>query len=241
MAAQQYLAQLRRHPRAAGRDRRRGPGVGTAQPGGLPLRRGPHHRRRRRRLDDDLDAAHRRRLLPGHRRRRRRGAHLAGAGPRPRPSAGAGARLRRAHHQHVDDRGPTTSPPPVLPGPAADAFVAAGVTPADVDVLEVYDSFTITAALTVEALGFCGRGEVLDFMADGRIRPGGALPLEHQRRRPLLLPPRPVRRAPARRGGAAAARRLRGAAGARRARSRSRTAPAASCRTHATVVLGVDR
>jgi acetyl-CoA acetyltransferase len=60
---------------------------------------------------------------------------------------------------------------------AADAYARAGITPADVDVVEVYDSFTITAALSVEALGFCGRGEVLDFIQDGRIRPGGSLPL----------------------------------------------------------------
>jgi acetyl-CoA acetyltransferase len=62
-------------------------------------------------------------------------------------------------------------------GAGADAFARAGITHADVDVLEVYDSFTITAALSIEALGFCGRGEVLDFIADGRIRPGGELPL----------------------------------------------------------------
>lgn len=60
---------------------------------------------------------------------------------------------------------------------AADAYARAGITAADVDVVEVYDSFTITAALSVEALGFCGRGEVLDFIQDGRIRPGGSLPL----------------------------------------------------------------
>ncbi|WP_122816876.1 acetyl-CoA acetyltransferase [Nocardioides pantholopis] len=66
---------------------------------------------------------------------------------------------------------------PGAAGSGADAFGRAGITAADVDVLEVYDSFTITAALSVEGLGFCGPGEVLDFIADGRIRPGGALPL----------------------------------------------------------------
>lgn len=62
-------------------------------------------------------------------------------------------------------------------GSAADAFARAGVTPADIDVAQVYDSFTITVALTLEALGFCGRGEALDWIADGRIRPGGDFPL----------------------------------------------------------------
>jgi acetyl-CoA acetyltransferase len=66
---------------------------------------------------------------------------------------------------------------PGAAGAGADAFARAGITVADVDVLEVYDSFTITAALSVEGLGFCGPGEALDYIADGRIRPGGALPL----------------------------------------------------------------
>lgn len=60
---------------------------------------------------------------------------------------------------------------------AAEAYARAGIGPGDVDVVEVYDSFTITAALSLEALGFCGRGEVLDFIADGTIRPGGSLPV----------------------------------------------------------------
>ncbi|MEU0482103.1 acetyl-CoA acetyltransferase [Streptosporangium sp. NPDC006013] len=62
-------------------------------------------------------------------------------------------------------------------GSGADAFARAGVTPADIDVAQIYDSFTITVALTLEALGFCGRGEALDWIADGRIRPGGDFPL----------------------------------------------------------------
>jgi acetyl-CoA acetyltransferase len=66
---------------------------------------------------------------------------------------------------------------PAAADSGAEAFGRAGITAADVDVLQVYDSFTITAALSVEGLGFCGTGEVLDFIADGRIRPGGALPL----------------------------------------------------------------
>src|SRR5690606_26742343 len=59
-----------------------------------------------------------------------------------------------------------------------DAFARAGLTSADVDVAEVYDSFTITVVLTLEALGFCGRGEALDWIAGGRIRPGGDFPLD---------------------------------------------------------------
>jgi acetyl-CoA acetyltransferase len=60
---------------------------------------------------------------------------------------------------------------------AARAFAMAGVGVADVDVAQLYDSFTITVLLTLEALGFCGRGEAGDFVADGRLRPGGAFPM----------------------------------------------------------------
>lgn len=57
------------------------------------------------------------------------------------------------------------------------AFAMAGLGPGDVDVTEVYDSFTVTVLLTLEALGFCGPGEGGAFIADGRTRPGGAFPL----------------------------------------------------------------
>ncbi len=59
---------------------------------------------------------------------------------------------------------------------AADAYARAGLGPSDIDVVEVYDSFTITSALNLEALGFCSEGEVLEFVSDGAIRPGGSLP-----------------------------------------------------------------
>ncbi len=39
------------------------------------------------------------------------------------------------------------------------AFERAGVSHADIDVAGIYDSFTITAAIQLEDLGFCGRGE----------------------------------------------------------------------------------
>lgn len=60
-------------------------------------------------------------------------------------------------------------------GPAA--FATAGVKPADVDLLMGYDSFTITALLHLEDLGFCAKGEGGPFAADGRLGPGGSLPM----------------------------------------------------------------
>ncbi|HET6154115.1 MAG TPA: acetyl-CoA acetyltransferase [Marmoricola sp.] len=130
-----------------------------------------------------------------------------------------------------------------LPGAAgsgAEAFGRAGITPSDVDVLEVYDSFTITAALSIEALGFCGRGEVLDFIQGGRIRPGGELPLDtsggglaycHPGQYGVLLLVEAVRQ-------------LRGEAVGRQvpdAEIAVAHGTGGILSTHATVVLGVDR
>ena len=53
----------------------------------------------------------------------------------------------------------------------------AGVSPADIDVAAIYDSFTITLLLTLENLGFCGRGEGGAFVEGGRIGLGGDLPV----------------------------------------------------------------
>jgi acetyl-CoA acetyltransferase len=58
----------------------------------------------------------------------------------------------------------------------AAAFKMAGLTPADIDVVEVYDSFTITVLLELEDLGFCPKGEGGRFVAGQRLAPGGALP-----------------------------------------------------------------
>jgi acetyl-CoA acetyltransferase len=57
-----------------------------------------------------------------------------------------------------------------------EAFAMAGIGPGDVDVLETYDSFTITVLLALEDLGFCPKGEAGAFVADGNLRPGSALP-----------------------------------------------------------------
>lgn len=57
------------------------------------------------------------------------------------------------------------------------AFAMAGVTPQEIDVVEVYDSFTITVLLTLEALGFAPRGGAADLLLSGKTRPGGSFPL----------------------------------------------------------------
>lgn len=57
------------------------------------------------------------------------------------------------------------------------AFRLAGVKPEDIDVAQLYDSFTITVLLTLEALGFCKRGEGGDFVSEQRTAPGGDFPM----------------------------------------------------------------
>jgi acetyl-CoA acetyltransferase len=57
------------------------------------------------------------------------------------------------------------------------AFAQAGVKPADIDVVELYDAFTINTLLFLEDLGFCRKGEGGAFVQGGRIAPGGELPV----------------------------------------------------------------
>lgn len=119
------------------------------------------------------------------------------------------------------------------------ALADAGLTVEEIDVVELYDSFTINVLLSLEALGFCGRGEAAEFIQDGRIRPGGAFPLNtsggglsycHPGMLGLLLIIEAVRQ-------------LRGECGARQvqgARTALAHATGGILSTHGTVVLGVS-
>lgn len=125
-------------------------------------------------------------------------------------------------------------------GAVQDAYARAGITAADVDVAEVYDSFTITAALSVEALGLCAPGEALDFIQGGTIRPGGSHPINtnggglsycHPGQYGVLLLVEAVRQ-------------LRGECGDRQvpgAEIAVAHGTGGILSTHATVVLGADR
>jgi acetyl-CoA acetyltransferase len=57
------------------------------------------------------------------------------------------------------------------------AYKMAKLGPAEVDVLELYDAFTINTVLFLEDLGFCKKGEGGAFVSDGRIGPNGTLPV----------------------------------------------------------------
>ncbi|MFN3973867.1 MAG: thiolase C-terminal domain-containing protein [Dehalococcoidia bacterium] len=56
------------------------------------------------------------------------------------------------------------------------AFRMAGIKPQDVDVLELYDCFTIVPIITLEDYGFCKKGEGGPFVAEGNTAPGGRFP-----------------------------------------------------------------
>jgi acetyl-CoA C-acetyltransferase len=63
----------------------------------------------------------------------------------------------------------------VRSGPTA--FAEAGVEPADIKYVSIYDSFTITVLVTLEDLGFCRKGQGGKFVADGNLISGvGRLP-----------------------------------------------------------------
>jgi acetyl-CoA acetyltransferase len=59
---------------------------------------------------------------------------------------------------------------------SAAAFARAGVTAADIDVAQIYDSFTITLAVELESIGFFERGEAGLAAANGELGLNGRLP-----------------------------------------------------------------
>ncbi|MFC9892826.1 lipid-transfer protein [Nocardia sp. NPDC127579] len=56
-------------------------------------------------------------------------------------------------------------------------WAQSGLRPGDMQAAILYDHFTPFVLMQLEELGFCGRGEAKDFIADGAIEIGGKLPL----------------------------------------------------------------
>jgi acetyl-CoA acetyltransferase len=81
------------------------------------------------------------------------------------------------HHTHygIASMPDLTTTPAAVSGPMA--FEQAGVRPDQVDVAELYDSFTYTVLATIEDLGFCAKGEGGKFVEGQRTAPGGDFPL----------------------------------------------------------------
>ncbi len=108
------------------------------------------------------------------------GAALVVAGPeaarrsrhRPARVVGFGEHLTIKTPTYAEDMVKT----PV--GPASrQAFAMAGIRPADVDVAEIYDCYTITVLLTIEDAGFCAKGEGMTFVREHDLTCRGDFPL----------------------------------------------------------------
>ena len=102
------------------------------------------------------------------------------------------------------------------------AFGRAGVRAAEMDFAQIYDAFTYMTLVTLEDLGFCGKGEGGAFVEKGRLRveggelpvntDGGGLSAQHPGMRGLFLLVEAVRQ-------------LRGEAGARQVQARDGELP----------------
>jgi acetyl-CoA acetyltransferase len=106
------------------------------------------------------------------------GAIVLTSATRARDARGVPVRVAgtgESHHQWHLPQLPALS---ASPGAAAarNALEMAGITPADVDVFEPYDSSTISVLMALEDVGFCARGESGAFVEAGSLAPGGALP-----------------------------------------------------------------
>lgn len=78
-------------------------------------------------------------------------------------------------HYGISQMPDFTVSPAAITGPAA--LEQAGLGPEDMDVVELYDSFTYTVLVQLEDIGFCEKGAAGAFVRNQRTAPGGAFPL----------------------------------------------------------------
>lgn len=92
--------------------------------------------------------------------------------PRPAVHLWGAAQTHPGEHEAGSTFGLVTGA--AVAGPAA--MRMAGITPADVDIRELYDCYTYTALVTLEDYGFCAKGEGGALAESGALGPGGSLP-----------------------------------------------------------------
>jgi len=86
--------------------------------------------------------------------------------------AGAGENMSHSNMLEMEDFTATSAL-----ASAAAAYEMAGMGPRDMEMAMVYDSFTVTAAITMEMLGLAPRGQGYRLWKDGDAAPGGRLPI----------------------------------------------------------------
>lgn len=86
--------------------------------------------------------------------------------------AGAGESMSHSNMLEMDDFTATSAM-----ASATAAYEMAGMGPRDMEMAMVYDSFTVTAAITMEMLGLAPRGQGYRLWKDGDAAPGGRLPI----------------------------------------------------------------
>ena len=86
--------------------------------------------------------------------------------------AGAGESMGHSNMLEMEDFTATSAA-----RSAATAYEMAGLGPEDMEMAMIYDSFTITAAITAEMLGLAPRGEGHMLWKEGHAAPGGRLPI----------------------------------------------------------------
>ena len=99
----------------------------------------------------------------------------ADAKDRPQPPVYLLGAAMAHHHRMISAMPELTVTAAAESGPRA--FEMAGLGRDDIDLLMLYDAFTINTILFLEDLGFCAKGEGGPFVSGGRIAPGGALPV----------------------------------------------------------------
>ena len=86
--------------------------------------------------------------------------------------AGAGESMSHGNMLEMDDFTRTSAA-----HSAETAYSMAGLGPDDMEMAQIYDSFTITAAMTAEMLGLAPAGEGHTLWKSGRAAPGGDFPI----------------------------------------------------------------
>jgi acetyl-CoA acetyltransferase len=96
----------------------------------------------------------------------------AGLNTKPVWIAGAGESMGHSNMLEMEDFTATSAA-----ASSQTAYTMAGLGPSDMEMAQIYDSFTITAAITAEMLGLAPRGQGHLLWKDGHAAPGGKLPI----------------------------------------------------------------